>query len=246
METNVLAIIIQEGSRFLSEFIKNRQSSPVIVSTEDSEDSMDNFIQSSELRLKQLADLRTPEELEEPKKLKATPAVSINIQQKSSESIVQPGKAQEIAVGCVPCSMGHFGTCSGLLNESVRFSHGGDGVGSPEVIDRVNMCMDELNAMERVDLRPEMITQLSGWEKELAEKVLTESTRARHKLEGLTTAEELEEAASTISTTRKEIGREWFQHKLGALSKEDKDEVSKRIMAKIEEMANDIEEEVEV
>lgn len=68
-------------------------------------------------------------------------------------------KATSIASGCVPCAIGHLGTCSGLLNEAMRFANK-DGMTSPEVIDRVGMCLDELNAMERVDLRPEMVVNL--------------------------------------------------------------------------------------
>jgi hypothetical protein len=135
------------------------------------------------------------------------------------------------------CAMGHFGTCTGILNESLRFAHGQEGMASPEVIDRVNMCMDELNAMERVDLRPEMTVQLTGWEKELANRALAESRGIRHALEGLKDVGSLEEVAAQTQTTRKEIGRAWFQNKLQNLSPNDKDEIKRRVMAKIEEMA---------
>jgi hypothetical protein len=135
------------------------------------------------------------------------------------------------------CAMGHFGTCSGILSESIRFSRSPEGLASPEVIDRVNMCMDELNAMERVDLRPEMTVQLTGWEKDLANKALSESRNLRHMLEGLKSIDELEKASAMTQTTRKEIGREWFQKKLSTMSDTDKDEIKRRVMAKIEEMA---------
>ena len=136
------------------------------------------------------------------------------------------------------CAMGHFGTCTGILNESLRFAHGQEGMASPEVIDRVNMCMDELNAMERVDLRPEMTVQLTGWEKELAERALTESRGIRHALEGIQDVNSLEKVAAQTQTTRKEIGRTWFQNKLQNMSPDDKDEIKRRVMAKIEEMAS--------
>jgi hypothetical protein len=154
-------------------------------------------------------------------------------------NVVPPveNKAKEIATGCIPCAMGHLGTCSGILNESVRFAKTDAGVGSPEVIDRVNMCLDELNAMERVDLRPEMTTQLTGWEKDLAERALAESRSIRHTLEGMKDVKELEKVAATTQTSRKEIGRTWFQNKLVNMNDTDKEEIKRRVLAKIEELA---------
>jgi len=200
MENDILAVLIQEGSRFASELLRNRTPVKAPITPE----SLEKFVMDSDLRL---------------------------------NSLIDPVKATTIATGCVPCSLGHVGTCSGLLNESIRFSHGPDGLKSPEVIDRINMCLDELNTMERVDLRPEMTTQLKGWEKELAERALTESRNIRHSLEGLQKIEELEQAAAKTQTIRQEIGRSWYQNKLANLTPDDKAEISRRVMAKIEEMA---------
>jgi hypothetical protein len=86
-------------------------------------------------------------------------------------------------------------------------------------------------------LRPEMTVQLTGWEKELAEKALTESRQIRHQLEGLKDINELEATAAKTQSTRKEIGREWFQKKLQTLNPDDKEEIKRRVLAKIEEMA---------
>lgn len=223
MNTNILAILIQEGSRFASEMLRNRSPSspPVTV------DTVEKFIQDSDLRLQSFT---RPEP--EPEPAPAPAAFQINVNQEET-----PKKATEIATGCVPCAMGHFGTCTGILNESLRFAHGKEGLSSPEVIDRVNMCMDELNAMERVDLRPEMTVQLTGWEKELAEKALAESRNIRHTLEGIKDINGLEQAAAITQSTRKDIGRQWFQKKMANLPPEDKEEIKRRVMAKIEEMA---------
>jgi len=122
-------------------------------------------------------------------------------------------KAQAIATGCVPCSIGHLATCSGLLNEAMRFAKK-DGIASEEVLDRLNMCLDELNALERVDLRSELIVNLPGWEKELANKALTCSRDLRHKLEGLSGVDDLEQVVATTQTTRNDIGRQWYQYRL--------------------------------
>jgi len=148
---------------------------------------------------------------------------------------VKEEKASSIEMGCVPCAIGHFGTCSGLLNEAMRFAKK-DGVGSSEVIDRVNMCLDELNAMERVDLRPEMITDLPDWEKKLANRALTASRATRHGLEGLTTGNDLEKVAASTQTARSDIGRGWFKERMTRMPKEEKKKLAEKAIEKLEEV----------
>lgn len=150
-----------------------------------------------------------------------------------AQTTPKENKATSVESGCVPCSIGHLGTCSGLLNEAVRFARK-DGIASSEVIDRVNICTDELNALERVDLRPEMITNLPAWEKKLAEQALNESRAIRHKLESLSTFEELEKVAASTQSTRQHIGREWFQQRLSKMPKEEKTELIEKTLEKLE------------
>ena len=111
------------------------------------------------------------------------------------------------------CAIGHFGTCSGLLNEAMRFANK-DGISSSEVIDRVNICLDELNALERVDLRPQLIINLPPWEKDLANKALVESRSTRHGLEKISTVEDLEKVTAETQEARQDIGRTWFKQKI--------------------------------
>ena len=141
-------------------------------------------------------------------------------------------KATSIPAGCVPCSIGHLGTCTGLLNEAMRFAHK-DGIQSEEVIDRVNMCLDELNALERVDLRPEMIHHLPEWEKTLAEQALTLSRSLRHDLEGLSNISSLEEISANTQTKRKEIGRTWFTKRISLLSPEQQKQVEEELRVRV-------------
>jgi hypothetical protein len=142
---------------------------------------------------------------------------------------VNPEKATDIVTGCVPCSIGHLSTCSGLLNEAMRFARK-DGIQSEEVIDRVNMCMDELNSLERVDLRPEMTWGLPDWEKTLAEKALSLSRSLRHDLEGLSTLESLEGIAAKTQGTRQEIGKGWFRERLSRMTPEQRENVERQLM----------------
>lgn len=139
-------------------------------------------------------------------------------------------KAESIKSGCIPCSMNHFSTCSGLLNEAVRFSRK-DGMGG-EVSDRISTCMDELNSLERIDLRPEMLVQLTGWEKELTLKTLEASRNTRHSLEAIRTADDLENVAAETQTVRKDMGREWFTRKFAELNPAQQEEVKKEMQEK--------------
>lgn len=147
----------------------------------------------------------------------------------------EENKATSIATGCVPCSIGHMGTCTGVLNESIRFARSEEGLASPEVIERVSICLSELNAMERVDLRPEMILDLPPHEKGLAEKALEVSRATRHKLEGLSTLRDLEEAAATMQKSSNEISKEFFRNKLSKMPKEEKLKLAEQAIEKLEE-----------
>lgn len=128
------------------------------------------------------------------------------------ETIKETLKDTDIAVACIPCSLGHFSCTVGLLNEIARFKK--EGITSNEVIDRISKCLEEQNALERVDLAPVKIQALKGWEKELAEGALSQSRELRHKLENVETIEELEELAAATDTYYKNLSREWFTHRI--------------------------------
>ncbi len=195
MNKQVIAIIIQEGGKFVSELIKNRSPGRTSI---------------------------VAAVIEEP----PTP-----IAKKPPEG---QDKASGIEAGCVACATGHLGTCSGVLNEAMRFARK-DGIKSVEVIDRVNICMDELNALERIDLRPELTLNLPPWEKELADKALAASRTIRHNLEGMSNIDDLELAAATTQATRQKVGREWFRQRLANLSPEEKKKVAEKAIEKVEE-----------
>ena len=143
------------------------------------------------------------------------------------------GDGEKVAVSCVGCAIGHLATCSGLLKECVRFTE--EGMASPNIVDRLNTCLDELNAMERVDLLPNKIQLLPDWEKELAHRALNISRETRHFIEaGITSADQFEKVAANLINERQAIGNAWLQQKLRALSAEDKEVIAKRVMAKLE------------
>jgi len=143
------------------------------------------------------------------KKRQPAPGVAPPTHAAPSEKTSQ---TENIATACVPCALGHFSTSSGLLNECVRFKE--DGIDSNEILDRVAKILAEQNALERVDLTPEMIQRSPEWERKLAERALAESRRLRHKLEGLESIEQLEEAAASTASFYRKLNREWFKERL--------------------------------
>ena len=145
-----------------------------------------------------------------------------------TDNITTEEKATGVKTGCIPCSIGHVGTCSGILNEAMRFARK-DGISSAEVIDRVNICLDELNALERIDLRPEMTNNLPEWEKGLAIEVLNTSRNLRHGLESLNSLNDLEILAGDTQSVRQKIGRTWFQEKIKRLRPEDQEKIEGEI-----------------
>jgi len=153
---------------------------------------------------------------------------------------------EDIATACVSCSLGHFSTSAGLLNEAVRFK--AEGITSNEILDRIAKVLEEQNALERVDLTREKLQRTPKWEKEIAEEALQESRKLRHSLESITSIEELEQVAADTAGYYKKMNRQWyrgrFQH-LGKgkaeaiekrLSPEDKQRVKKRAEELIEEV----------
>jgi hypothetical protein len=144
-----------------------------------------------------------------------------------------PGGSKSISQGtaCIPCSQDHLSTCSGLLAEALRFARK-DGVESAEVISRIGLCRDELNAMERVDLRPEVTWQLPDWERKLASDVLNSSRGLRHDMAEILSVDDLEKVAGSAQSVRGEIGKQWLKGRISNMSPGEK--------AKVREKAQEI------
>jgi hypothetical protein len=199
MDREVVAVILREGSRFLSEFLRNR----------------DAFKSKSPSQ---------PSEIAEPELT----------ENQGNTQEVPKAQADDVQKGCLPCAIGHFGTCSGLMEEALRFGRK-DGINSDEVISRINICLDQLNAMERVDLRPEMIVNLPDWEKELVHKTLNVSRDTRHALENISSLDELENVSGNIQAARQEIGKAWFKKRLAQMPQKERTEVAKKVIEKLAE-----------
>jgi len=153
---------------------------------------------------------------------------------------------QQIATACVACALGHFSTSAGLLNEAIRFK--GEDITSNEILDRIAKTLEEQNSLERVDLTPEKLQRTPEWEKEIAEEALQESRKLRHKLEGITSIDELEQTAADTSSYYKKMNRQWYKGRFAHLGKEKAEAIEKRInpedKERIKERAKELIEEV--
>ncbi|MBA7533275.1 hypothetical protein ES705_25510 [subsurface metagenome] len=152
-------------------------------------------------------------------------------EQKTAPTITQEPKTvprqEAVATACVPCAVGHFSTSAGLLKEAVRFK--GEGITSNEILDRIAMALEEQNTLERVDLAPEKIQSSPQWERELGEEALTQSRSLRHRLENLSSIEQLGQAAADSERTYKKLFREWFKLNFARLGPEKAQIIADRV-----------------
>ena len=134
---------------------------------------------------------------------------------------------QDIATACVPCAIGHYAGAAKLLNEAIRFRD--DGIESNQVLDDIAGAIGELNAMERVDLTPERLQKTPEWERTIADEALKKSRKLRHRLEGISSMEEIEKAAADTESYYKKINRQWYRGRFSHLGGEKAEAISRRI-----------------
>lgn len=223
MDSKIAALVIEQGSKLLATLIQNRRTT--VVGQPNIIEQLEKHVREMPSRI--LTEAPPPTKVIETDAPQPIPAVT-------HDENPREGEATAVPTGCLPCALGHYGACTGILNEARRFAQS-DGMASVDVIDRVNICMDELNAMERKDLRPQMIDQLPTWEKDLANKALNESRQIRHALEsGVNSLDELDHIAARTQETRMSLGRVWMSKKLQSMPPEIKEKMTKAIVTKLE------------
>ena len=116
------------------------------------------------------------------------------------EKDLSPEKIEQ-GVSCLPCSRDHVSTASAVLNEALRFARK-EGVGHIEVQRRIGMALDELNAMERIDLAAESIERLTGREKEVAIEAANDSRELRHDITTIKTPDDLQKVSAKAANIR--------------------------------------------
>ena len=236
MEDILIATLITEGGKFLSEFIhQNRASKYQIpeVHWPEIPEELPGFSDPFRVISSSVKLIESPSS-----SVNLIEAPRVELPEVNYAPVQSPATGEKVATSCVGCAIGHLATVSGLLKECVRFT--GEGMASPNITDRLNTCLDELNAMERVDLLPNKIQLLPDWEKELAHRALNISRETRHFIEsGINSSDEFEKVAANLINERQSIGNAWLQQKLRALSAEDKEIIAKRVMAKLDNIGQE-------
>ena len=153
----------------------------------------------------------------------AMPAPDISQEKSLAEEI----PTQDIATACVPCAIGHYAGAAKLLNEAHRFRD--DGIESGQVLDDIAGAIGELNAMERVDLTPERLQKTPGWERAIADEALRQSRKLRHRLEGISSMEEIEKAAADTESYFKKLNRQWYRGRFSNLGAEKAETIAVRV-----------------
>lgn len=156
-----------------------------------------------------------------------SPPVSVReITEDTGEDKIEKGTA------CLPCVNSHLHACGGLLNEGLRMSP--DGLNTESML-RVDKCLFEIAAAERVDLAVENVAGLPEDEREIAEHASRELRDIRHGLEGLNTKEELEILTLQTTNLQKYVGKEYFKLRLAKMPKEKKAELVEKTIEMIEQ-----------
>jgi len=130
-------------------------------------------------------------------------------------TVQETAEAIREGTACLPCSRDHLSVTSSSLSEAIRFARD-KGVRDPEVLRRIRIALDELNAMERIDLAPDETAKLKGAEKELADWTLRQSRDMRHAITAIKDVQTLEQAAAKASQTTEE-----FMSRLWAIPEEE-------------------------
>ncbi|KKN48236.1 hypothetical protein LCGC14_0654980 [marine sediment metagenome] len=193
MRIEILAVLIQEGSKLCSEFLRIRS--------------------------------RRPKQLKDFQPVPAPPAEPQEINEETDAGKIEEGTA------CLPCTNSHLHACVGLLSEAVRMSP--DGL-NPESMKRVDKCLGEIAAAERVDLAPENVDNLPVDEKKIASHASKEMREIRHGLEDLNSREELEQLTIRTTSLQKYVGSEWFKMRLAKMPKAEKVRLAEETIEKLE------------
>lgn len=155
----------------------------------------------------------------------APPAEPQETTEETSENKVEKGTA------CLPCVNGHSYACIGFLSEANRMSP--DGLNSDSLF-RVDKCLGEIAAAERIDLAEEKIAKLPPEEQVIARNALKEFREIRHDLEGITSKEVLQKANVKMIELQKYVGGEWLKIRLAKMPKQEKAKLLEKVMNKLE------------
>jgi hypothetical protein len=160
------------------------------------------------------------------------PPPAENNQSVSENSMEErPVSKDSKGTACLPCTNSHVLTCAGLLSEAARMSP--DGI-NEDAQDRVQKCLAEFAAAERVDLAPENIVKLSPDMRKVADEAAKNIRTIRHGLEWLKSREELVQLAADTSKLASHVNKEWLKLKLKQMPAEEVKQAAVAAMDRID------------
>ncbi|MBA7561646.1 hypothetical protein ES708_03285 [subsurface metagenome] len=125
-------------------------------------------------------------------------AITAPPEQNPTPTITEPGttpKKEDAGTACDICSLDHISTCAGILEEANRFARR-EGIDNPEVIRRISICRQQLNALERDDANPQKLVELPPIERKIMERILPKAGKLRHRLNEIVSLETLEQVTA--------------------------------------------------
>lgn len=150
------------------------------------------------------------------------------------EEVTPVSDKKSEGTACIPCTLSHVSACAGELNEAVRFARSSKDLSSDDVVKRINHCMSEIAAAERIDLAPENTEKLPQAEKELAIEAANQLRTVRHDLEWLKSVDDLEKLAAQMANLQHSISKAWFTQRLKTMTPEEREKVKAKAQELIE------------
>ncbi len=122
-------------------------------------------------------------------------------------------KQEDAGTACDICSLDHISTCAGILEEANRFARR-EGIDSPEVIRKISICRQQLNALERDDANPQKLVELPPIERKIMERILPKEGKLRHRLNEIVSLETLEQVTAEAQSLSDEFQTSTFRLQL--------------------------------
>ena len=95
------------------------------------------------------------------------------------------------------------------MAEAIRFARA-TGLADPEVVKRISMAEDELNAFERVDAAPDKVAALPEKERRIITAMTQDSRNIRHRLSDLQSPDDLLQLAADVKKMREKYRLQVF------------------------------------
>lgn len=140
-----------------------------------------------------------------------TPSMKKSLSLKSERENSRVKRNEDIQkTGCIGCSISHLATVSGSLNEAIRFARSG-GINHPEVVRRLNIALEEITVMERIDLSPDAVSNSPKREQALIHEFQPKIRQLRQHISEVKDFNDLEQVSIEARTLSEEMFKENLQ-----------------------------------